>query len=208
MDVSREFVDQNINITIPVIIDYIVLDKYLKQKLVGEIISKGDSETGKSNYAQILDVSISKSDKEDFDLCLDINLQTLTSLFKNKQIKVLFHAALYLDREKQHISLKDFEVDGKTNNWLTDQLLEKLINNWMYTKLKKKMNFDLLPHLEEKIASLNEKLEDKLEAKEGVHLIGSLDNLEISNLMAGEKELWISVSVTGTGLVQLEKLEL
>ncbi|MDX1761788.1 MAG: DUF4403 family protein [Christiangramia sp.] len=208
MDVSKDFIDQNINITIPVIINYSVLDKYLRQKLVGEIISKGDSEASKSNYAQILDVSISKSEKEDYDLCLDINLQTLTSLFKNKQIKVLFHAALQLDREKQHISLKDFEVDGKTQNWLTDQLLEKVINNLMYDKLKKKMNFDLLPHLEEKIASLNEKLEDKLEAKEGVHLIGSMDKLEISNLMAGEKELWISVSVTGTGLVQLEKLDM
>lgn len=208
MEVRNDFNDQNINLTVPVIIAYSVLDKYLREKLVGEIISKENSEGKKSNYAQILDVSISKSDLEDFDLCLDINLQTLTSLFKNKQVKVLFHAALQLDRELQHISLKDFEVDGKTRNWFADKLLETVVNTWMYEKLKKKMNFDFLPHIEEKIGALNEKLENRLEAKEGVHLIGSLDKLEISNLKAGENELWISVSISGTGIVELEKLEI
>lgn len=208
MDVKNDFNDQNINITVPVIIGYSVLDKYLRGKLVGEIISKENSEGKKSNYAQVLDVSIDRSDLEGFDLCLDITLQTLTSLFKNKQVKILFHAALQLDRELQHISLKDYEIDGKTKNWFADQLLETVVNKWMYEKLKKKMNFDLMPHIEEKLSSLNEKLENKLEAKEGVHLIGSLDKIEISNLKAGENELWISVTVTGTGIVELEKLEL
>lgn len=208
MYLKDEFSDQNINITVPVIISYSTLDKYLRQKLIGEIISKENSEGKKSNYAQILDVSIEKSDQEEFDLRLNLTLQTLTSLFKNKQIVMHFHAALELDREQQHISLRDFEVDGKTKNWLADQLLEAVMNKWMYGKLKEKMNFNLLPHLEEKISGLNEKLENKLEAKEGVHLIGSLHKIEISNLKAGENELWISVSVTGTGLVELEKLEM
>ncbi len=203
-----EFSDQNINITMPVIIGYPILDKYLREKLVGEIISKENSEGKKSNYAQILDVSIEKSELEEFDLKVNLNLQTLTSLFKNKQVKIFFHAALQLDRELQHISLKDYEVDGKTNNWFADQLLETVVNRWMYDKLKKKMNFNLMPHIEEKVSSLNEKLENKLEAKEGVHLIGSLDKLEVSNLKAGEHELWISVTVSGTGIVELEKLEL
>ncbi|MBT8319880.1 MAG: DUF4403 family protein [Gramella sp.] len=208
MYMKEEFNDQNINITIPVIIGYNILTKYLKEKLIGEIISKEDSDGGKSNYAQVLDVSMQKSDLEGFDLRVDMNLQTLTSLFKNKQVKILFHAALELDRELQHISLRDYEIDGKTKNWFADKLLETVVNKWMYEKLKKKMNFDLMPHIDEKIGSLNEKLENKLEAKEGVHLIGSLDKLEISNLKAGENELWISLTATGTGLVELEKLEL
>ena len=208
MHVRDEFRDQNINITIPVIIGYPILDKYLREKMIGEIISKENSDGKKSNYAQILDVSMQKSEMEGFDLRLNITLQTLTSLFKNKQVKIFFHAALELDKDLQNISLKDFEVDGKTKNWFADQLLETVVNKWMYEKLKKKMNFNLMPHIEEKLGSLNEKLENKLEAKEGVHLIGSLDKLEISNLKAGENELWISVGVTGTGLVELEKLEM
>ncbi len=208
MLVKEENNDQNIKITVPVIIGYPVLDKYLKEKLIGEIISKEDSDGKKSNYAQVLDVSIEKSELEGFDLRLNIGLQTLTSFFKNKHVQIYFHAALQLDKELQHISLKDYEIDGKTKNWFADKLLETVVNNWMYDKLKKKMNFDLMPHIEEKVGSLNEKLENRLEAKEGVHLIGSLDKLEISNLKAGEKELWIMVSITGTGIVELEKLEL
>ena len=208
MYLKDEFNDQNINITVPVIIGYSVLDKYLREKLIGEIISKENSEGKKSNYAQVLDVSIGKSEKEEFDLRVNITLQTLTSFFKNKQVKIYFYAALELNRELQHISLKDYEIDGKTRNWFADQLLETVVNKWMYDKLKKKMNFDLMPHIEEKIGSLNEKLENKLEAKEGVHLIGSLDKFEISNLKAGENELWISITVTGTGIVELEKLEI
>lgn len=207
MQVKERFNDQNINITVPVIIGYPVLDKYLREKMIGEIISKENSKGEKSNYAQILDVSIQKSDLEQFDLRVNISLQTLTSLFKNKQVQIFFHAALELDKELQHISLKDYEIDGKTNNWFADQLLEKVVNKWMYEKLKKKMNFDLMPHIEEKVSSINEKLENKLEAKEGVHLIGSLDQIQISNLKAGENELWISITVTGTGIVELEKLE-
>ncbi len=208
MYLKDEFSDQNINLTVPVIISYTTLDKYLRQKSIGEIISKENSDGKKSNYAQILDMSMEKSELENFDLKLNITLQTLTSLFKNKKVTIYFHAALELDRELQHISLKDFEVDGKTQNWFADQLLETVVNRWMYDKLKKKMNIDLMPHIEEKVSSLNEDLENKLEAKEGVHLIGSLDKIEISNLKAGENELWISVTVAGTGMVELEKLEM
>lgn len=208
MNVTNDFNDQNINITLPVIIGYPILNKYLRQKLVGEIISKENAAGEKSNYAQILDVSIGKSEMDDFDICLDINLQTLTSLFKNKQVKIYFHAALDLDQELQQISLKDFEVDGKTKNWIADKLMETVVNNWMYDKLKKKMNFNLMPHIEEKVGSLNEKLENKLEAKEGVHLLGSLDKFEVCNLKAGENELWVSFTISGTGIVELEKLEM
>lgn len=202
MNENVDFYDQNINLTIPVIIAYPVLDKYLREKLVGEIISRGSS-----NYAQVLDVSIEKSDLDEYDLLLNFTLQTLTSLFKNKKIKVLFHAALELDRELQHISLKDYEVDGKTRNWFADQLLETVVNKWMYEKLKQKMNFSFMPHIEEHVGSLNEKLENKLEAKDGISLIGSLEKLEISAFKAGENELWISVAIGGTGLVELEKLD-
>lgn len=202
MNENVDFYDQNINLMIPVIIAYPVLDKYLREKLVGEIISRGSS-----NYAQVLDVSIEKSDLDEYDLRLNFTLQTLTSLFKNKQIKVLFHAALELDRELQQISLKDYEVDGKTRNWFADQLLETVVNKWMYDKLKQKMNFSFMPHIEEHVGSLNEKLENKLEAKDGINLIGSLEKLEISDFKAGENEIWISVSIGGTGIVELEKLD-
>lgn len=208
MNENDRFIDPNIKITIPVIIGYHVLDKYLREKLIGEIISKDDKDGEKSNYARILDVSLEKSYLDGYDILLNITLQTLTSLFKNREVQIFFHASLELNKELQHISLQKFEIDGKTKNWFANKLLETVVNNWMYEKLKKKMNFDLMPHIEEKVVDINKKLENKLEAKEGVNLIGSLEKVEISNLSAGEKELWISVSVSGKGLLELEKLDL
>ncbi|MCM8569319.1 DUF4403 family protein [Gramella jeungdoensis] len=208
MNDSDKISEANFNVSIPVKIGYPVLDNYLREKLVGEIISKENEDGEKSNYAQILDISISKSELEDFDLCLHVNLQTLTSLFKNKQVELLFHASLELNREFQKISLKDYEVDSKTGNWIANQLLEAVINKWMYAKLKEKMNFNFMPHIEEQMDALNEKLENKLEAKEGIHLIGSLDDLEISRFKAGENDLWISLNISANGVVEIEKIKL
>jgi len=202
------FIDKNISITIPVIIGYKILEKYLGGKLVGKILSNENKQGEKSNYAMVLDVSIEKSNLEGFDLLLNITLRTLTNLFKNREVKIFFHAALELDKELQQVSLKDFEIDGKTQNRFADRLLETVVNNWMYSKLKKKMHYDLMPLLKEKVTALNLELENKLEAKAGVNLLGSIDKVEISNLRAGEKDLCISVSVLGTGLIELEKLEL
>ena len=202
-----EFIDRNINLTIPVIVGYKALDEYLREKLIGELVSNEKKDGKKSTYARIIDISIEKSDLEGFDILLNIGLQTLTNLFKNRQVKIFFHAALKLDRELQHLSLTDFEVDGKTKNWFADKLLETIVNKWIYEKIKRKMNFDLMPLIEEKIGAINVELENKLEMKEGMNLIGSLNKVEISNLRAGEKELWISVSICGTGLLELEKLK-
>jgi len=202
------FIDQNINIKVPVIINYQVLTKYIGGKLVGEILSTENKEGKKSNYAMVLDLSIEKSDLDGFDLLINVTLKTLTSFFKNKEVNILFYAALELDRENQQVSLKDFEIDGKTKNVIADKLLETVVNKWVYEKLKKKMFFDISPLIKEKVAAINLDLEDKLEAKKGVNLLGELETIEISNIKAGKEELWISVAILGTGLIELEKLDL
>jgi len=208
MDDKHKFIDENINVTIPVIINYQVLTRYIGGKLVGELLSNDNKDGEKSNYAMVLDVSIEKSNLEGFDLLLKVTLKTLTNLFKNREVEIFLHAALELDKDLQHVSLKDFEVDGKTNNRFADRLLETIVNKWMYNRLKKKMFFDLMPLIEEKVAAINLELKDKMQAKEGVHLLGSLDKVGISKITAGDNELWISVSINGTGLIELEKLEL
>jgi len=64
-----------------------------------------------------------------------------------------------------------------------------------------------MPHIDTHLKSLNEKLENKMEAKEGVHLIGSMENIKLSNFHAGESDLWVSVTVKGTGIIELTKLD-
>ncbi len=207
MNEENENLDQNINITLPIIVGYQVINAVLKEKLVGEIIDSTNKRGEKSNYARVLDVSIDKSNVQGFDLIININLQTLTSIFKNRQVRLFIHAALELDRVHQQVYLKDFEVDGRTKNWFSDRLLETVVNNWMYERLKNKMKVDLLPHIKEKMAEFNRDFENKLEAKEGVHILGSLDKIEISGLAAKPNEFWILVTVKGTGFLELTKLE-
>lgn len=208
MDENTTFSEANIDLKIPIKIGYPILDKYLKQKLIGEIISKDGSQDQGNNYAQILDISVKKSELEGFDICLDLSLQTLTTFFKNKHIRILFHASLELDRDEQRIFLKDYTADGQSNSWLADQMIETLVNKLMYAKLRKKLNFEFMPHIRENLEELNEKLENEMEARKGVHILGAMETLEISGIKFGAKDLWISVKVKGSGLVEIREIKM
>ena len=208
MEEEQIFSEANIDFTVPVKIGYQVIDKYLKQKLIGEIISKDGSQAKGNNYAQILDISVRKSEIDGFDICLDLSLQTLTTFFKNKHIRILFDAVLELDREEQRIYLKDYTADGQSKSWLADQMIETLVNKLMYAKLKKKLNFEFMPHISKNLDELNEKLENEMEARKGVHILGAMKTLEISGIKFGENDLWISVKVQGSGLVEIKEIKM
>ncbi|MAM20242.1 MAG: DUF4403 family protein [Christiangramia sp.] len=195
-------------LTLPVKIPYEVLEEHLREKLVGEMIKKEKDDGSARNYAQILDAGLHHSDKPEFDLALIVTFQTLTTLFKNKQGAAVFHLKMELQKELQQIFISEFEVEGKTNNWLGDTLLETLLNNWMHDKIKQKMNFDFMPQIEEKLMEVNEKLEDKIEAKEGIELSGRLNDLHLSQIEAGPTHLWVHVSIRGNAVIELNKLHM
>lgn len=197
-----------LQLTLPVKIPYEVLEQHLREKLVGETIKKEKEDGSARNYAQILDAGLQHSDKAEFDLALVVTFQTLTTLFKNKTGAAIFHLKMVLDEEKQQLFISEFEVEGRTNNWLGDTLLETVLNSWMHDKIKQKMNFDFMPQIEEKIHEVNEKLEDKIEAKDGVELSGHLDDLHLSRIEAGPTHLWLHVSLTGDAIIELNKLHM
>lgn len=205
---ENNFSEANIDFSVPIKIGYPVLDKFLKQKLTGEIISKDGSQDKGNNYAQILDISVSKSELQDFDICLEMSLQTLTTFFRNKHIQIYFHASLELDREQQRIFLSDYFADGKSKNWFADQVIETLVNKLMYAKLKKKLNFEFMPHIQKNLDEINEKLENEMEARKGVHLIGAMKTLEVAGMKFGDHDLWISLLVQGSGIVEIKEIKL
>lgn len=196
-----------LQIVLPVKIPYEVLEEQLREKLVGEMIKK-EKDGNAKNYAQILEAGLQHSDNPQFDLALIVTFQTLTTLFKNKTGAAVFHLKVELNEEMQQIFISDFEVEGKTNTWLGDTLLETVLNNWMHDKIKKKMNFDFMPQIEGKIHEVNDKLENKIQAKEGVELSGHLDDLHLSQIEAGPTHLWLHISIKGDAIIELNKLHM
>ncbi|MUP47299.1 DUF4403 family protein [Gramella sp. BOM4] len=206
MNKIENYIGEEIGLSLPVKIGFPVLNDLLKQKLIGEIISKDESEAKGSNYAQILDAIIYSSEKEEYDVCLELDLQTLTSFFKNKRLKIFFHAAIELDVAEQQIYLSDYKAEGQTHNWLADKFLQTLVNSWMYEKLKKKMSVDLMPKIREKMLEINDKLVNKMEVKDGVFLEGEVQDLAITDLQMNEDAIFISFSTTGKMMIELEKI--
>lgn len=197
----------NVQISLPVKIPYMVLEEFLQEKMIGEIIKKESSSGKVTNYAQILNIFLQKSDLEAFDIAVEIRFQTLTSIFKNKQASAIVHCAIALDKENQRIFISDYKVDGKTHNWFADTLLETVFNNWMYAKVKKKMNFDFLPQIQGQLTDFNSKLENQIEAIKGINLSGNIDSVEISEIKAEINHFLIFLSIAADISVSITKLD-
>ncbi|MDX1471569.1 MAG: DUF4403 family protein [Flavobacteriaceae bacterium] len=198
--------DENISLILPIIVGYTTLEDHLKTKFIGEVLKKESSSGKSSNYAKILDISLSKSDVSNYELNINLKIQTLTLLYRNKEINISILASLLFDSENQRISIDEYKIDSQGKHWLADQLLESVVNNFLYNKLRSNMQVDLAPILEEQLENLNQKLEKGMEAAEGLKMVGSLQNLSIYDLQARETALWIFIAIKGWGVVEVEKL--
>ncbi|HSP12041.1 MAG TPA: DUF4403 family protein [Salegentibacter sp.] len=195
-----------ISIRIPVKIGFDVLDNALRDKMVGERIETENKDGEVSSYAQILDAALIKSDKEGYDLALDIKFLTLTSLFKNKEGRIHLHLAIEFDPGEQEIMVKDYKLEGKSNNWLLDKSLQAVANTFIYDKIKNKMKLDFSPHIEKQLREINKKLEEKIKPSEEISLSGYLENFRIVDIIPGESLFLISIEIEGFAIAELTKI--
>lgn len=194
-----------VSLRLPVKISYKVIEDFLKKKMIGEKISQ--EKNGKStDYAEIQDIEISSSPEEGYDLAINLKLQTLTTLFKNRKLDLLLHAKLDFDETGQLISVKKYNLDGKSRNWLLDNLLEGLSNTLLYNSIIRKMRVDLSPHIKEQLASVNSKLEDDMETAPGVHVSGYIKDFRIVDIIPGSNQFLIGIEITGHGLIDIRKI--
>ncbi|WP_081210551.1 DUF4403 family protein [Salegentibacter sediminis] len=195
-----------ISIRLPVKIGFQVLDEALRNKLVGENIETEGKDGEVSTYASILDAALMKSEKEGYDLALDIKFKTLTSLFKNKEGRIFLHLAIEFDPEEQEIMVKDYKLEGRSNNWLMDKSLQAVANTFIYEKLKKRMKLDFSPHIEKQLKEINEKLEAHIKPSEEISLSGYLENFRIVDIIPGESLFLISIEIEGFAIAELTKI--
>lgn len=197
----------NVQIQLPVKVDYKVIDVFLQKKFQGKVLSKGKANGESSDHARILHISVEKSPLEDFDLALQLRLQLLTSFFRNKEIKLVIHLALAFQEKTQELSIQKYELDGENNSWVVNKLLETLVNSFLYEKLKRKMKVDLKPILEKQTGKINEKLVNGTEIQQGIHLSGHVNKFSINEIIPGEKYLLVSLNLLSNNVINIKELD-
>lgn len=197
---------EKVNIDLPVKIDYKVLDEFLQQKFEGKILSKGKANGETSDTARIQKISLRKSEKEDFDLVLQLRLKMLTMLLRNREFEAEMHLALRFDPVSQEISIKKYELESENSGWLTNTLVETIGNTVLYGILKNKMKFDLRPLIEKQLERINGKFSDGLELKQGIFLSGRLSSFRINDVIPGHDHLLIAISLMGRNVLNIKKI--
>jgi hypothetical protein len=198
----------NIDISLPVKIGYDVLEKVLRERMVGETfqIEKENGEVTK--YAEVLNVRLGKSLEDGYDLTAELEFKTLTTLFKNKTAGILFHAVIEFNEMHQQVEVGDFKIKGTSSSWLMNKSLETVANKIVYGKLKNNMKMDFRPHLEPQLEKLNEKLENSMQAGEGVYLSGKIGEVRICEFIAGNEEIYIVLKIQGGTAVEIKDISL
>lgn len=192
---------------LPVKIDYKVIETYLQKKFTGEYISKTDTDGNVSNYAKIQTIALEKSQKEGYDIAVQLKFKTLTTIFKNKEGVIEFYASLELDKTGQQVRVIDFKLNGTSNNWLFNNAIESIANTFMHDKIKNKMKFDLRPEIEKNLPVINQKMADSMEVSNGVYLSGNLRSFLIEAIYYKESHLMIFVDFEGGIGVDIKKLD-
>ncbi|MDT0641402.1 DUF4403 family protein [Zunongwangia sp. F363] len=198
----------NLILQLPLKVQYGVMEDILRDRAIGEKIGTVDDKGETTNYAEILDITFGESLREDFDFAVNLKFKTLTKLFKNKIGRLEMDVALEFDEATQEIGIKNYNLEGDTNNWLMNNFIEKMVNNVLYGTLKKKMKFDLSPLIARRLEKINSKFLAGMEPLEGILATGEIKNFKIDNIVPGSGFLLIQVSLNAEAMVAIEHLNL
>lgn len=208
MEQPKVATKSNVKIQLPIKIDYGVLDEYLQKKLQGKVLSKGKANGESSDHAKIQKINLGKSPLEDYDLAVNLQLQLLTTLFRNKEIKAVVHLSLDFREAYQEVHIPKYRLDGENNSWVTNGIVEMIINNFLYSKLKEKMKFDLKPIIAQRLEKLNLELAAGKEIVDGINLTGKLSEFWVEELIPGQRTLLVSVRVLGNNVLNVRNIDL
>ena len=196
----------NVNIQLPVKIDYRVLDAYLQKKFNGKILSKGSADgESSSDRARIRKISLRRSEQEDFDFALHLQLTLLTPLFKNKEINAIVHLDVEFREADQEVYIHHYEFEGE-NNWFINRLLETFLNSIIYSTLKKRMKMGLDEIIEKQLATFNAKLSDGLEVRQGTWISGKFHRFRVKEIVPGRDYLLVALEISGNNVLNINEI--
>lgn len=196
----------NNSLTLPVKIEYSVLQSLIRKKMIGEKITSEGKDGKITTYAEILNISVQRSVKENYDLAVEIQFRNLTSFLKNKEGKFVLYAALDFDELLQQIQVVEFEIDGTSKNWLFNSTIETIANTFMRGKIRNKMKVDFQPEIQKQLIAINEKLAKDFEVADGIHLSGELKFIKINEIVLQERQVLILVQLEGETLIDIQNI--
>lgn len=198
--------ENNIVITLPINLAYAAIDGYLKENYTGEIIQE-EKENGKvSEYAEILGMSLQRSEEEEYDIAVDVTFKNLTSIFHNKTGRILMHLSLNFNEPEQEIYVDSFKLKGNSGSWIMDNAMEAMANTFLHKKIKNKMVFNFRAIIAEKLEELNKKLEDPYKVKEGINLYGNLKNFRIQRIIPKIRHFYVLLNIEADAVMDIELL--
>lgn len=201
-----ELPQNNIDLDIPLNIQYSSIEKKAKENLIGQYIKVKNKKGKEKKYAKILDVSIESSSIDKYDLKLGLKVKILKPIFKRKKGFIYLHSKMVFDKSEEKLFVDKFKIDAQTNSWLANNSIEALANLIVYNKLKKKMRIDLDKKIDEQKVKLNDKLKNKIEIVDGVNLSGVINDLEIKEIKPLNNSLYLSFLFKGN--VNIDILEI
>lgn len=194
--------NDKISLSLPVKISYSAIQEYLQRELTGMKLQKD----GEKAVAEILDISLTRSTQEGFDIQAEVDIRILTSVFKNRQGKLLVDVSLDFNKKAQEVSVRDFRVDVKTKNWLVNNAVETIVNAFLYGRLKERMRFDFNELVKEKLSELNTKLEAPQEATDGIYFSGFIEDFQVVDLFPGKKVILAFVQISARALIDIRQI--
>ena len=197
---------EKIMLRLPVRISFGAIEKFLRDSFIGETIGNEDKHGEMTNYASVLDLSFQKSQKEDYDISVELQVKMLTSFFHNKVVSLSVHASLFFDEEQEELGIKDYKLESHTHNWLLNKTLQAMVNGLFYGKLKKKMSVGFRPHITKQLEQTNEKLSNRLQPLSGIFLSGHLDQLKIPSVVVEQEHFRVMVELEANAGLEVEEI--
>lgn len=197
-----------ITLTLPVHIDYSVLETLMKEKMTGEFIEVVKEDREVTTYAQILDVTLEKSTVKEYDLAVQLKIKMLTTLFTNKEADLFLQLAIHFNEKEQKVIVQDYDLNVDSNSWLMNTSLQAIANIFAHNTIKNKMKFDFLPEIEKQLLAINEKLENQLKIKEGVFITGNFENFRILSIDFQLEAIQLVIAGNGKSAVAIKSISL
>ena len=187
--------EEPIRISLPISVTYPALESVLRKQLVGEYLPK--PEEGAEPYAQVLDVGISGSSAAANEVILRVKVSILRTVMKRDNVDLYVLATLGYDNATQQLYVEQFRLSSRTSSTFYNTALEVMVNKVAYSQIIKKANISLNTIIGTELAKANTMLNDGLEVKEGIKLLGAVKEVRVQNITLLPQKASFVVEVSG-----------